>query len=293
MSETDLRVPVILPSANPRMAQAHLPKWVAMGYRVVMFQDPKCRFEVAGCEVYAAGSYVGYPAAINEMYGAVKGISAAPVVVLIGDDMDPDPFKSPAQIREEFLQKFPDTFGVMQPIGDTMDGTDRICGSPWVGRAFANRINKGRGPLWPEYFHFYADEELFNVTTKLGCLWQRRDLSHYHQHWTREGRHRPPHMTAAQDRWEIDKARHADRKSKGYPGHEPISWGGDVVISPRNITPGSPDYDKLLAAARSLSIAVFQMRDHWAESSPERQTELWKIAHDRNAELFEVIGPTP
>lgn len=301
MSETDLRVPVILPSANPRMAQAHLPKWVAMGYRVVMFQD-KVRFDIAGCEVYAAGSYIGYPAAINEMYQAVKGIAAAPVVVLIGDDMDPDPFKSPAQIREEFLQKFPDTFGVMQPIGDTMDGTDRICGSPWVGRAYANRINQGRGPLWPEYFHFFADEEMFNVTTKLGCLWQRRDLSHYHNHWSRGGS-RPAHMAKAQERWDTDKARHDDRKAKGYPGHEPTQWGiTPSVISTGNSVEvsaamtkmqGHPEYDRLLSAARSLSIAVFQMRSDWAEASPEKQAELWKAAHARNAELFEIMGPTP
>lgn len=297
MSDTDLRVPVILPSANPRMAQAHLPKWVAMGYRVVMFQD-KVRFEIPGCEVYPAGSYIGYPAAINEMYQAVKGIAAAPVVVLIGDDMDPDPFKSPAQIREEFLQKFPDTFGVMQPIGDTMDGTDRICGSPWVGRAYANRINQGRGPLWPEYFHFFADEEMFNVTMKLNCLWQRRDLSHYHNHWSRGGS-RPPHMAKAQERWDTDKGRHDDRKAKGYPGHEPTAWGVKPVVSvgntagPTDKPHSHPDHDRLLAAARSLSIAVFQLRDQWAEASPEKQTELWKAAHTRNAELFEILGPTP
>jgi hypothetical protein len=41
--------------------------------------------------------------------------------------MLPDP--RPAQeIAEAFLARFPDGFGVLQPTGDTMDGTDRICG---------------------------------------------------------------------------------------------------------------------------------------------------------------------
>lgn len=292
----DLRVPVILPAANPKMAQRHIPKWIQAGYRVVMFQD-KVRFDIHGAEVYLSETYTGYAAAINEMYRNVRGISAAQVVVLIGEDMDPDPNKTPYQIRDEFLARFPDTFGVMQPTGDNMDGVDRICGSPWVGRSFASRINGGIGPLWPEYFHFFADEELFNVSTMLGCLQQRPDLKHYHDHWTREGRSRPEHMNAAQERWDKDKAIHTARKAAGYPGHQPkfSNFLEPFVHGEPAKTESRPPVDSqaALAAARRLSIAVFQMRDQWSESSPERQAELWKSAHDRNSELFEIIGPTP
>jgi len=92
------------------------------------------------------------------------------------------------------------TFGVMQPTGhrygddamgrarwpDAPAYIDRICGSPWIGREFARRVNQGRGPWWPEYFHMHVDEELFNVAKGLGVLWQRRDLIHYHDHWGRK-----------------------------------------------------------------------------------------------------------
>lgn len=208
------------------MARKHLPKWIGAGYRVIVLQD-RVRFDVHGAEVYHHGEYHGYAWAVNYLYRVVSGVSGAPVVVLIGDDMDPDPHKSPGEIRREFEERFPDTFGVMQPIGDPLSGVDRICGSPWVGRSFASRINGGVGPLWPGYYHFFADEELFDVTTMLGCLWQRRDLSHYHDHWSRRGE-RPPHLGAAQDNWDADKATHTERKSKGFPGHAPL------FISPRN-----------------------------------------------------------
>lgn len=217
----DLRVPVLLPSANPEMARKHLPKWVSAGYRVIVLQD-RVRFDVPGCEIVHSDVYNGYAWAVNKLYREHPSVSGAEVVVLIGDDMEPDPFKSPGEIRKEFLANFPDTFGVMQPIGDDLSGVDRICGSPWVGRSFASRINGGRGPLWEEYFHFFADEELFDVSTRLSCLWQRKDLSHYHDHWTRS-RTRPPHLSKAQENWDTDKSRHAKRKALGFPGSEP-SW---------------------------------------------------------------------
>lgn len=217
----DLRVPVLLPSANPAMARKHLPKWVSAGYRVVMLQD-RVRFDVAGCEVVHEDHYHGYAWAVNKLYREVPGVSGAEVVVLIGDDMDPDPILSPGDLRRQFLERFPDTFGVMQPIGDDLSGVDRICGSPWIGRSFASRVNGGTGPLWSNYYHFFADEELHDVATLLGVLWKRRDVSHYHDHWSRN-RERPPHLSEAQARWDSDKALHASRKAMGFPGHEP-TW---------------------------------------------------------------------
>lgn len=227
----DLRVPVLLPSANYEMARRHLPKWVAHGYRVIVLQD-RVRFDMPGCEVVHADDYHGYAWAVNKLYREHPGVSAAPVVVLIGDDMDPDPERSPGQLRDEFLAHFPDTFGVMQPIGDALPGVDRICGSPWVGRGFASRINGGTGVLREEYFHFFADEELHGVATRLGVLWQRRDVSHYHDHWTRRGE-RPTHLGKAQERWDEDKAKHDRRRDAGYPGHEPLRFGaaaGETVV---------------------------------------------------------------
>ena len=95
-----------------------------------------------------------------------------------------------------FIRRF-ETFGVMQATGDRWGENepwaraqfpdapayiDRICGSPWIGREFARRMNQGKGPFWREYFHMFADEELQCVAQRLGVLWQRRDLTHHHEH---------------------------------------------------------------------------------------------------------------
>lgn len=109
---------------------------------------------------------------------------------------------------------------------------DRVCGSPWLGREFCLRINQGNGPLWPEYFHMGVDEELQAVALKYGVLWQRRDLTHHHQHW---GRPKPGERLAPQERmpdflkransgeeWDKYKALFAARKAAGFPGSEPL-----------------------------------------------------------------------
>ncbi len=132
------------------------------------------------------------------------------------------------------------TFGVMQPTGDRWgDGPqararfgegrganiDRVCGSPWVGRQFALRINQGRGPLWPEYAHCFEDEELQHVAIRYGVLWQRRDLVHLHRHWGREeGGKMPEFLREANspEHWSKYGMLFKMREAAGFPGSEPL-----------------------------------------------------------------------
>lgn len=162
----------------------------------------------------------------------------------------------------------PHTFGVMQPTGDRwgqydiagahefkqwpsdpqrcivcgqgedaprhMSGAyiDRVAGSAWIGREFALRVNQGKGPLWPEYFHMGSDEELQAVATKLGVFWQRPDLTHHHQHWgrPRDGQrygfasNMPQFLTRANsaEEWDKYKRLFRERKAAGFPGSEPL-----------------------------------------------------------------------
>ncbi len=125
------------------------------------------------------------------------------------------------------------TFGVMQPTGDRWgdDETgrrlwpdapamiDRICGSPWIGREFAQRINQGNGPFWPEYHHNWADEELQNVAIKLGVFWQRRDLTHFHDHARRQGGAWREHQKGFDADYVRMKPLFDRRKAAGFPGH--------------------------------------------------------------------------
>jgi hypothetical protein len=75
----------------------------------------------------------------------------------------------------------------MQPTGDRFAGgqIDRIAGSPWMGREWCLRANGGRGPLWPEFTHMFADEALKRSAEKMGVYWARPDLIHFHAHFQR------------------------------------------------------------------------------------------------------------
>src|SRR3990167_10514133 len=123
---------------------------------------------------------------------------------------------------------FDGTFGVMQPIGDKWGGNwqenvHKICGSPWMGAEFVRRWNGGAGPLCTEYWHSYADEELYETVVRTGLLWQREDLSQKHVHHLRENRPQPAYMRESYNRFQADGAIFRQRKARGFPRWEPIS----------------------------------------------------------------------
>lgn len=213
------------PTANIHNANNVAMKWTAQGYKIAMFVDesPPCSLLADHLLVSPWGKdkWPGYYAATNLLLRE-PCIACADVVVVGGDDMHPDPV--PAQlIREQFLEKFPDTLGVMQPVGDPFpspNGVVGICGSPWLGRQARERLYGGLGPFPEHYFHFFGDQELWDVSARLGILWPRRDLAHYHDHWSRRGNDRPQYLHRAQQGWDTDKAKYNDRAQCGYPGHD-------------------------------------------------------------------------
>lgn len=209
-----------LPSANPEQAHKHLPNWVRRGYRVIIGQD-RVRFDPPpGVEVVVLGSsYAGYARSVSLLIsGAIP--RDVPVVVFGGDDMDPDPVLTAQEIARQYVERFPNLDGIMQPVGDPMDGTRRICGSPWVGREWLDNANNGAGPFHLGYPHFYADEELFDVSSVTGKLWQREDLTHYHDHWTRRGARNEIH-DLLQPTWDSSKALYQQRRAARFPGAIP------------------------------------------------------------------------
>lgn len=180
-----------------------------MGYKVALRRDPSSPVE---CDMLADFPYEGYVHASNKLvHMALDADSSCDWVVCGGDDYWPVPDKRADEIADDcaihfslattmqFKHESP-TFGVMQPTGDRWGDSvrsreqygenrgaylDRIAGSPWIGRDFAKRIYGGKGPMWPEFYHMYADEHLQCVAEKLGVYWQRRDLVQYHDHWGR------------------------------------------------------------------------------------------------------------
>jgi hypothetical protein len=231
-----------IPSARPtEEAEQVLKLWRERGYSIALWRD---HFNISTYQ------YPGYAAAVNALIRSVlKGVPDAEWFICAGDDIEPDANHSAEEIARECSHHFGtlhdtpnfecSTFGVMQPTGDRWGDherhmgergsayIDRVCGSPWMGREFCRRMYQGNGPLFEGYFHMGEDEELQAVAQKLGVLWQRPDLIHFHRHWARKNKSRddmPKFLERANsaEEWQKYKQIFAERKALGFPGHEPL-----------------------------------------------------------------------
>ena len=216
-----------IPCAKRPDEWSTLPLWRLRGYKIALFRD-----EGAGAHPLADlnifGKYEGYPRAVNQLCREIlQREPDTQWIVTGGDDIAPDPRVPRDAIAEKCLKHFGGTFGVMQPTGDQYmiqggkTATERVCESPWMGVDFIKRVNGGRGPYPEEYFHFFCDEHFHCVAEKLGVLWHRPDLIHYHHHWGREGKARPEYLHPARLDWGKAQALFNERKAAGFPGHEP------------------------------------------------------------------------
>lgn len=203
-----------------------------MGYKIAVLQD-RARFECPADVVVHVERYRGWAASVNELARAAVPRTAE-IVVAAGDDMWPEPARTAGQIGREFLERFPDTFGVMQPQGDTFNLSRFYCGSPWLGRGWVERAYGGSGPLWAGYFHNWADMELYWVARCQGVLWERTDLTQRHEHFSRAGGAATPAGAAVPGYWAASAGGHdaADcrlfvaRSWQGFPGAAASGGGG-------------------------------------------------------------------
>jgi hypothetical protein len=257
-----------IPSARPpEEAEKVLKLWKERGYKIALWRDntdcdsqPVNRLIDLG---FTEPVYPGYAVAVNGLIEMAQAFdSSAEWFVAAGDDIEPDLNHSAEEIAEQCRFHFEDlhggnahheTFGVMQPTGDRWQDTprtremfgenrgaliDRVCGSAWIGREFARRAYGGKGPLFPGYQHMFVDEELQAVATKLGVLWQRRDLIQLHRHVLRPQTgdvlavdttvaahlyEHAPHLVKwnTKEHWDESKKLFEERKRAGFPGHEP------------------------------------------------------------------------
>lgn len=225
-----------IPSKRPRAeAQACIEAWRVMGYSTAIRRD--FGDEIVDCDHLQYGAYEGYANACNGLIRDVMKIDTdAQWFVCAGDDTLPDPKRLACEIATSCTERFDGKFGVMQPTGDRFaDGSiDRIAGSPWIGREFAERAYGGNGPYWPEYRHMFVDEEIMCVAQKLGVFWQRPDICQLHRHFMRESdaidsraiaKAPPSHLVEANSpaHWTKYQGIFRARKAAGFPGHEPIA----------------------------------------------------------------------
>lgn len=223
------KVSVCFPSYTVERGADATAKWRAQGYHVSVLVDSGREAPDADLVVHAK-TYPGYWASVNYLARTAVLTHAVDLVVLIGDDMDPDPSKRASEIGAEYFARFPDGFGVMQPIGDKpfSPNCDLICGSPWLGFGWVLRAYRGAGPTWSEYNQFFGDEELQHLAKKLGVLWQRADLTQHHRHWMIEGGPAKTDYQKANDRhWKHDEDIYRKRRQPaGFPDSEPL----DVLV---------------------------------------------------------------
>lgn len=219
---------VACPAADLEQALNFARLWQRRGYRVaLLFDDDSLAGRPQACALdevlvwcddhIIVPEYGGWPRSVSLL--AERVYQRTDVAVFCGTDMDPDPDIDGPTLREQFIDHFDGTCGVMQPTGDGwMDnGASRICGSPFVGIEAWRRLYCGEGPFCVEYFHLFADEELKLVAEREQILWQRKDVSHLHHHWSREGRERPGYLNSAHKAWAPDLSTFKARQAKGFP----------------------------------------------------------------------------
>ena len=232
----------VVPSARADGdCRVHLGRWLSQGYKIALWRNGTNRHDTSASdythlELNTAG-YYGWGPSVNVLSRVVFEIDpACNFIVTGGDDTDPDMNHSPEEIEADCLAHFGGTFGVLQNTGDRWGADepwakamfpdapayiDRICGSPWIGRSFAERAHSGAGPFHPDFFHMFADESLLEYAKMLGVLWQRRDLIHFHDHPRRDGIPRTPDFAAAtgiygSEEWERGKAILARLKAEKF-----------------------------------------------------------------------------
>jgi len=213
----NLSIWVAWPTVNIQRSRLMTEVWHERGYKVaVLINPPHEHTDLPEADrVIVQEEWEGFATAGNLLCHEVP----ADIVVIVGDDIFPDPDRTAQEIGQEFLERFPDLFGVMQPIGDVYGWTHRCCVSPWVGRKFIEDTYNGEGPYWPEYFHYFNDYELQLVAEKLGAFQQREDIVQFHDHWERkEGAHRPEYLRKAKRNHPKDKRLWKIRSQQGYPG---------------------------------------------------------------------------
>lgn len=215
-----------IPSANYQMAIKTLPKWRDQGYRIAIMLDEGAPCPLLNADFVYSGTFRSWAIEVNHLarriYLTNRNMTA---VVTGGDDIYPCEDKTAHELEAEFLEHFPDTFGIMQPVGDGFCGNGQAAVSPWLGREWIRRGYGGQGPLYECYQHFCPDTELCAVARHLGIYWERPDVSQFHAHWTRlpQGERKPwAHLDHAQASRQIDSQLFQARKATGFPGSAPL-----------------------------------------------------------------------
>ena len=228
---------VAWPTNNIARSNATAKAWLTLGYRVAVATELKVpQHEIVANEVCYIGKYEGYYRAMNFLCQSLVRDLKADVVICAGDGIYPASNRPCWALGATVAAKFPNGFGVMQPVGlnwqpdrgpgqynfhDTPPSTRR-CESPWICRNFILEAYGGKGPYEQKYRQYFGDSELFDVASRMGVLWRREDLVQKSIHWSQRG---SPEGTESQKNnytwhYENDWGHYRARRFGGYRGHE-------------------------------------------------------------------------
>jgi len=210
-------IAVCVPTCNELRANRTTRLWNAAGYSVCLWVEPKLAHIKADL-VHVASEYPGWFVACNKL-AAMAVDNGADVVVLCGDDIDPDPRHTAKEAAAIYMARFPNKLGLMQPTGDSPTNAGEWCGSPWLGSAWVQRAYMGHGSTWPGYYHFWGDWELECVAKRLELLWKTSQLSQYHHHPAVGRAPRQTYQALHEGSWfDRDHKLFSQRKANNFPG---------------------------------------------------------------------------
>jgi len=190
--------------------------WHDLGYKVAVLVNPPHEHKdlPEADRVIVQAKWTGFPTAANILCREALG----DIVVIVGDDVFPDPNHIAKKLGKRYAKRFPDYEGVIQPIGDVFGWTHKCAVSPWIGRTFIQMAYTNRGPYRVEYFHYFSDQELQEYAEGLGLFEQWEDIIQFHNHWQRKDNpKRPEHLLEAGTKHATDKKTFNRRKKEGWP----------------------------------------------------------------------------
>jgi len=220
---------VLIPTAQRSHVDGMLSKWRSAGYRIGVFVDPG-PITIKCFDWLIQAPYPGVWAAWNALSKAAIAMGVD-CCFLVGDDMEPPQEVSVKLLRAQYLERFPDGFGVLQGTSDHQGerikgkwASERICGSPIIGRGWVARAYRGNGPVDARCKAFYSDEALLHVALKQNVLWQNPSFGAFHKHWSFAcGLPRQDyHVRNSNQFWASDKAIFEASMRDGFPEGEPL-----------------------------------------------------------------------
>lgn len=220
-----------IPSANRPMALETLPRWKALGYRVAVQLDPDVKpLPHDICDLQFFRPYKGWAEAVNFlMQDGFEDTDTDTLYATGGDDVLPDPNHQAHEVEDIFWDRFPDGYGVMQPAAPVPTAPEEKkqrghiwAWSPFIGPEFIRRAYRGEGPMYPGYFHHFADTELAEVAKAQGCWFANEDLMHDHLYFRWAGLPKPSYRRNIRRAHPHDRELYRTRRQRGFPESHPV-----------------------------------------------------------------------